>query len=83
MVPSGERFDRLAKEWLEKGQHGRLLDMNDEDFEAWNPEGRAGHLYMLRGALGKDVRGESALLSGEQWDRVFDDGVRATLKVEQ
>jgi aromatic ring-opening dioxygenase catalytic subunit (LigB family) len=64
VVPVGERFDRLAQEWLEKGQHGRLLDMNDEDFEAWNPEGRAGHLYMMRGALGKDVRGSSLCYQG-------------------
>ena len=64
VVPQGERFDRLAKEWLEKGQHGRLLDMNDDDFETWNPEGRAGHLYMMRGALGKDVRGQSLCYQG-------------------
>jgi 4,5-DOPA dioxygenase extradiol len=64
VVPQGERFDRLAKEWLEKGQHGRLLDMSDEDFETWNPEGRAGHLYMMRGALGKDVRGQSLCYQG-------------------
>jgi aromatic ring-opening dioxygenase catalytic subunit (LigB family) len=64
VVPAGERFDRLAQEWLEKGQHGRLLDMNDEDFEAWNPEGRAGHLYMMRGALGKDVGGKSLCYQG-------------------
>jgi aromatic ring-opening dioxygenase catalytic subunit (LigB family) len=64
VVPQGERFDRLAKEWLEKGQHGRLLDMNDDDFETWNPEGRAGHLYMMRGALGKDVSGKSLCYQG-------------------
>ena len=64
VVPQGERFDRLAKDWLEKGQHGRLLDMNDEDFEAWNPEGRAGHLYMMRGALGKDAKGHSLCYQG-------------------
>jgi aromatic ring-opening dioxygenase catalytic subunit (LigB family) len=64
VVPQGERYDRLAKEWLEKGQHGRLLDMADEDFETWNPEGRAGHLYMMRGALGKDVRGNSLCYQG-------------------
>lgn len=64
VVPQGERFDRLAKEWLEKGQHGRLLDMDDDDFESWNPEGRAGHLYMMRGALGKDVRGNSLCYQG-------------------
>jgi aromatic ring-opening dioxygenase catalytic subunit (LigB family) len=64
VVPQGERFDRLAKEWLEKGQHGRLLDMSEDDFETWNPEGRAGHLYMLRGALGKDVRGQSLCYQG-------------------
>lgn len=64
VCPQGERFDRLAKDWLEKGQHSRLLDMSDEDFETWNPEGRAGHLYMLRGALGKDVRGESLCYQG-------------------
>jgi aromatic ring-opening dioxygenase catalytic subunit (LigB family) len=64
VVPQGERFDRLAKDWLEKGQHGRLLDMNDEDFEAWNPEGRAGHLYMMRGALGKDAKGNSLCYQG-------------------
>jgi aromatic ring-opening dioxygenase catalytic subunit (LigB family) len=64
VVPAGERFDRLAKDWLEKGQHGRLLDMTDDDFETWNPEGRAGHLYMLRGALGKDVRGNSLCYQG-------------------
>ena len=64
VVPTGERFDRLAKEWLEKGQHGRLLDMSDDDFETWNPEGRAGHLYMMRGALGKDVSGKSLCYQG-------------------
>jgi aromatic ring-opening dioxygenase catalytic subunit (LigB family) len=64
VVPQGERFDRLAKEWLEKGQHGRLLDMSDDDFEAWNPEGRAGHLYMMRGALGRDVGGKSLCYQG-------------------
>jgi aromatic ring-opening dioxygenase catalytic subunit (LigB family) len=64
VVPQGERFDRHAKEWLEKGQHGRLLDMNEEDFETWNPEGRAGHLYMMRGALGKDVSGKSLCYQG-------------------
>lgn len=64
VCPAGERFDLLAKGWLEKGQHGRLLDMSDEDFETWNPEGRAGHLYMLRGALGRDVRGESLCYQG-------------------
>lgn len=64
VVPQGERFDRLAKEWLEKGQHGRLLDMSEDDFETWNPEGRAGHLYMMRGALGKDVRGQSLCYQG-------------------
>ena len=64
VVPTGEHFDRLAKEWLEKGHHGRLLDMNDDDFEAWNPEGRAGHLYMLRGALGKDVEGKALCYQG-------------------
>jgi aromatic ring-opening dioxygenase catalytic subunit (LigB family) len=64
VVPQGERFDRLAKEWLERGQHGRLLDMSEDDFETWNPEGRAGHLYMMRGALGKDVRGQSLCYQG-------------------
>jgi aromatic ring-opening dioxygenase catalytic subunit (LigB family) len=64
VVPAGERMDRLAVEWLEKGQHGRLLDMSDEEFETWNPEGRAGHLYMLRGALGGDVRGEPLCYQG-------------------
>lgn len=64
VVPQGERFDRRAKEWLEKGQHGRLLDMSDDDFETWNPEGRAGHLYMMRGALGKDVSGKSLCYQG-------------------
>jgi aromatic ring-opening dioxygenase catalytic subunit (LigB family) len=64
VVPQGERFDRLAQEWLERGQHGRLLDMSEDDFETWNPEGRAGHLYMLRGALGKDVRGQSLCYQG-------------------
>ena len=64
VVPQGQRFDRQATEWLEKGQHGRLLDMTDEDFETWNPEGRAGHLYMMRGALGKDVRGKSLCYQG-------------------
>ena len=34
----------------EKGPHGRLLDMSDDEFATWNPEGREGHLYMLRGA---------------------------------
>jgi aromatic ring-opening dioxygenase catalytic subunit (LigB family) len=64
VVPAGERVDRLAVEWLEKGQHGRLLDMSDDEFETWNPEGRAGHLYMLRGALGRDARGESLCYQG-------------------
>jgi len=64
VVPAGERIDRLAVEWLEKGQHGRLLDMSDDEFETWNPEGRAGHLYMMRGALGKDVRGKSLCYQG-------------------
>jgi 4,5-DOPA dioxygenase extradiol len=64
VVPAGERMDRLAVEWLEKGQHGRLLDLSDDEFQAWNPEGRAGHLYMLRGALGRDVRGESLCYQG-------------------
>jgi aromatic ring-opening dioxygenase catalytic subunit (LigB family) len=64
VVSQGERFDRLAKKWLENGQHGRLLDMNDDDFENWNPEGRAGHLYMMRGALGRDIRGESLCYQG-------------------
>jgi aromatic ring-opening dioxygenase catalytic subunit (LigB family) len=58
------RFDRLAQEWLERGQHGRLLDMSEDDFETWNPEGRAGHLYMMRGALGRDVRGQSLCYQG-------------------
>jgi len=64
VVPQGERFDRLAQGWLERGQHGRLLDMSEDDFETWNPEGRAGHLYMMRGALGKDVRGQSLCYQG-------------------
>src|ERR687898_879122 len=64
VVPEGERFDRLGQEWLERGQHGRLLDMSDDDFETWNPEGRAGHLYMMRGALGKDVKGRSLCYQG-------------------
>lgn len=64
VVPQGKRFDRLAKEWLERGQHSRLLDMSDDDFETWNPEGRAGHLYMMRGALGKDVKGRSLCYQG-------------------
>jgi aromatic ring-opening dioxygenase catalytic subunit (LigB family) len=64
VVPEGERFDRLAAQWLQKGQHGRLLDMDDEDFEKWNPEGRAGHLYMMRGALGKDVKGSPLCYQG-------------------
>jgi aromatic ring-opening dioxygenase catalytic subunit (LigB family) len=64
VVPAGERIDRLAVGWLEKGQHGRLLDMNDDEFATWNPEGRAGHLYMLRGALGRDVHGESLCYQG-------------------
>jgi aromatic ring-opening dioxygenase catalytic subunit (LigB family) len=64
VVPQGERFDRLAQEWLERGQHGRLLDMSEDDFETWNPEGRAGHLYTMRGALGKDVRGQSLCYQG-------------------
>jgi 4,5-DOPA dioxygenase extradiol len=63
VVPQGERFDRLAQEWLKRGQHGRLLDMSEDDFETWNPEGRAGHLYMMsgvsryaiRGAMGPDI----------------------------
>jgi aromatic ring-opening dioxygenase catalytic subunit (LigB family) len=64
VVPQGERFDRLAQGWLEGGQHGRLLDMSEDDFETWNPEGRAGHLYIMRGALGKDVRGQSLCYQG-------------------
>jgi aromatic ring-opening dioxygenase catalytic subunit (LigB family) len=64
VVPAGERVDHLAMEWLEKGQHGRVLDMSDDEFETWNPEGRAGHIYMLRGALGRDVRGESLCYQG-------------------
>lgn len=64
VCPQGARIDLLAKDWLEKGQHGRLLDMGTEDFETWNPEGRAGHLYMLRGALGKDVKGKSLCYQG-------------------
>jgi aromatic ring-opening dioxygenase catalytic subunit (LigB family) len=64
VVPQGERFDRLAQAWLERGRHGRLLDMSDDDFETWNPEGRAGHLYMMRGALGQDVRGQSLCYQG-------------------
>ena len=72
VVPQGERFDRLAKEWLEKGQHGRLLDMSDDDFETWNPEGRAGHLYMMRGALEKDVSTNHSSIR-KQWGEVFDD----------
>src|SRR5262245_4193909 len=57
-------MDRLAVKWFEKGPHGRLLDMSDDEFETWNPEGRAGHLYMLRGALGQDVPGESLCYQG-------------------
>ena len=64
VVPQGERFDRLSQEWLERGQHGRLLDMSEDDFETWNPEGRAGHLYMMRGALAKDVSGKSLCYQG-------------------
>lgn len=64
VVPQGERFDRLAQEWLARGQHGMLLDMSEDDFETWNPEGRAGHLYMMRGALGRDVRGQSLCYQG-------------------
>lgn len=64
VVPQGERFDRLAQEWLARGQHGRLLDLSEDNFEIWNPEGRAGHLYMLRGALGQDVRGQSLCYQG-------------------
>ena len=57
-------MDRLAVKWLEKGPHGRLLDMSDDEFATWNPGGRAGHLYMLRGAVGRDVRGESLRYQG-------------------
>src|SRR5688572_3915417 len=64
VVPQGERFDRLSQEWLERGQHGRLMDMSEDDFETWNPEGRAGHLYMMRGALAKDVSGKSLCYQG-------------------
>jgi aromatic ring-opening dioxygenase catalytic subunit (LigB family) len=64
VVPQGERFDRLSQEWLERGQHGRLLDMSEDDFETWNPEGRAGHLFMMRGALAKDVSGKSLCYQG-------------------
>jgi aromatic ring-opening dioxygenase catalytic subunit (LigB family) len=64
VVPLGERFDLLVKDWLERGQHGRLIDMSDDEFKTWNPEGGAGHLYMLRGALGRDVRGESLCYQG-------------------
>lgn len=58
MVPDGERFDREVLKWLDSGEHRRLLEMNKSDFAAWNPEGRAGHFYMLRGALGHDVAGQ-------------------------
>jgi aromatic ring-opening dioxygenase catalytic subunit (LigB family) len=64
VVPTGERFDSIALEWLQRGDHGKLLEMDEKDFEAWNPEGRAGHLYMLRGALGMDLRGELLCYQG-------------------
>jgi aromatic ring-opening dioxygenase catalytic subunit (LigB family) len=58
VVPAGERLDTLAIHWLTRGEHGALSAMPDDDFESWNPEGRAGHIYMLRGALGADLAGE-------------------------
>jgi hypothetical protein len=64
VVPAGERFDRLAIEWLANGNHDALLSMSAENFEIWNPEGRAGHLYMLRGALGSDSRGTCLCYQG-------------------
>ncbi len=64
VVPAGERFDRLAVEWLTKGDHGALISIPDVDFETWNPEGRAGHLYMLRGALGEDLAGQPLCYQG-------------------
>jgi aromatic ring-opening dioxygenase catalytic subunit (LigB family) len=64
VVPAGERFDRSAVDWLTKGNHDALISIADDDFEAWNPEGRAGHLYLLRGALGADVPGRSLCYQG-------------------
>jgi aromatic ring-opening dioxygenase catalytic subunit (LigB family) len=64
VVPEGARFDRVAIDWLVEGKHERLQSMPDEDFELWNPEGRAGHLYMLRGAIGRDSPGELLCYQG-------------------
>jgi len=64
VVPAGERVDKLAVDWLTKGEHEALSSMPDGDFETWNPEGRAGHIYMLRGALGADVAGELLCYQG-------------------
>jgi 3,4-dihydroxyphenylacetate 2,3-dioxygenase len=64
VVPTGERFDKLAIKWLQQGNHNAFSSMSDEDFETWNPEGRAGHLYMLRGALGTDIAGKLLCYQG-------------------
>jgi 4,5-DOPA dioxygenase extradiol len=64
VVPSGERIDKLVIDWLVKGNHGGLSSMSENDFETWNPEGRAGHIYMLRGALGSDVAGQLLCYQG-------------------
>ena len=64
VVPAGERIDKLAIEWLIKGDHAALRSVDEKDFETWNPEGRAGHIYMLRGALGSDVAGELLCYQG-------------------
>jgi aromatic ring-opening dioxygenase catalytic subunit (LigB family) len=64
VVPTGARFDTVAMDWLLQGDHQRLLSMPDEEFESWNPEGRAGHLYMLRGAIESDLPGELLCYQG-------------------
>lgn len=64
VVPAGERLDKMAIEWLQNGDHGALSSMPEDAFETWNPEGRAGHIYMLRGALGADVAGQLLCYQG-------------------
>ena len=64
VVPAGERFDKMVIEWLKNGDHGALSSMPEDAFETWNPEGRAGHIYMLRGALGADVAGQLLCYQG-------------------
>jgi len=64
VVPGGKRVDEKVIKWLGSGDHDQLLEMEKSEFETWNPEGRAGHLYMLRGALDKDVGGELLCYQG-------------------